>query len=72
MDVTENVSFTDYASIIWPPNCSKFAVNWKNDNDLTIFQHDVVGKFFDVVLFPLLILVIGPSLMPMSSLVLEL
>ena len=34
----------DYASGI--RNCSKLAVNWKNSNDVTIFRHDVIVKFF--------------------------
>ena len=54
------------------PDCSKLAINWKNDNDLTVFRHDVIVNFFDVVLFLLWILVIGPSFMSISSLVLEL
>ena len=28
------------------PDCSKLAINWKNDNDVTIFRHDVIIKFF--------------------------
>ena len=54
------------------PDCSKLAMNWKNDNDVTVFRHDVIVNFFDVVLFLLWILVIGPSFMSISSLVLEL
>ena len=53
------------------PDCSKLAINWKNDNDVTVFRHDVIVNFFDVVLFLLWILVIGPSFMSISSLVLE-
>ena len=30
------MSFTDYASGISLPDCSKLAINWKNDNDVTI------------------------------------
>ena len=37
-----------------------------------IFQHDVIVNFFDVALFLLSSLVTGPSLMSISSLVLEL
>ena len=54
------------------PDCSKLAKNKKNYNDVTIFQCDVNVNFFDVVLFPLSILVIGPSFMSISSLFLEL
>ena len=57
---------------IRPPDCSKLAKNPKNDNDVTIFRHDVNVNFFDVVLFLLSSLVTGPSFMSMSSLVLEL
>ena len=31
---------------IRPPNCSKLAKNPKNDNDVTIFRHDLNVKFF--------------------------
>ena len=36
----------DYASGIRLPHCSKLAVNWKNSNDITIFWHDVIVRFF--------------------------
>ena len=44
--VSGNISFTDYPSGIWLPDCSKLAVNWKNDNDVTIFQYDVIVKCY--------------------------
>ena len=28
------------------PDSSKLAINWKNDNDVTIFQNDVIVKYF--------------------------
>ena len=28
------------------PDSSKLAINWKNDNDVTIFQNDVIFKYF--------------------------
>ena len=28
------------------PDCSKFAIYWKNGNDITIFWHDITAKFF--------------------------
>ena len=31
---------------IRPPDCSKLAKNPKNDNDVTIFRHDVIVQFF--------------------------
>ena len=63
---------TDYVSGIRLPDCSKLAINWENDNDVTIFWNDIIVNFFDVVLFLLSSLVTDPSFMPISSLVLEL
>ena len=40
------MSFADYASGIRFPDCSKLVINWRNDNDLTIFQNDVIVKCF--------------------------
>ena len=70
--VTENMTFADSASGVRPPDCSKSAKNPRNENDVTIFRHDVNVKFFDVVLFLLSGLVTGPSFMSISSLTLEL
>ena len=70
--INENISFTDYASGIQLPDCSKLAVNWKNGNDVTIFRHGVSSNVFEVALFLLSSLVTGPSFMPISSLVQEL
>ena len=47
-------------------------INWKNDNDDTICRHEVIVKFFDIAMFLLLSLVIGPSFISLSLLVLEL
>ena len=44
--IYENVSFTDYASGIRLTDYSKLAINQKNDNDIIIFQHDVIVKIF--------------------------
>ena len=66
------MTFADSASGVRPPDCSKSAKNPRNENDVTIFRHDVNVKFFDVVLFLLSGLVTGPSFMSISSLVLEL
>ena len=44
--INENISFEDSASRIRLPDCSIFAINQKNDNDVTIFRHDVIVKFF--------------------------
>ena len=30
---------------IWLPDCSILAINWKNDNNVTIFWHDVIITF---------------------------
>ena len=71
--INGNISFTDYTSGIRLLDCSKLAVNWKNDNDVTIFEHNVIVNFFDVVLIFLSSLVAGPRFMSISSsLVLEL
>ena len=69
---TENVTFADSVSEVRPMGCSKLAKNPVNDNDVTIFWHDVNVKFFDVALFLLSSLVTGPCFMSISSLVLEL
>ena len=69
---TENIAFADSVSKTRPPDYSKLAKNLKNDNDVTIFRHDVNVNFFDVVLFLLSSLVTGPSFMSISSLILEL
>ena len=29
----------------------KLAINWKNDSDITIFQHDIIIKFFTLLCF---------------------
>ena len=53
------------------PNCSKLAMNRKNDNNVIISRHDVIFNFLDVLFF-WLSLVTGPSFMSISSLVPEL
>ena len=69
--MNENINFTDYASGIQLPYCSKLSINWKNGNGVIIFQHDVI-VIFDVPLFPLSNVVTCPSFIPISSLVLGL
>ena len=49
--INENVSFTDHALGILFPDCSKSTISWKNDNDLTIFQHDVIVNFLKLPYF---------------------
>ena len=44
--IDEYLYFTDYASEIQLPDCSKLEVNWKNGNDVTILGHDVIVKSF--------------------------
>ena len=39
------ICFTDYASGIQLPECSKLVENRKNGNDVTISQHDVTINF---------------------------
>ena len=72
MTVNENVSFTYCTFTIRLLDCSRLAINWKTDNDITISQHYVGVSFFDVGLFLLWSLVTGPSFMSISSLFLEL
>ena len=48
--VFENITFANSASEIQVLDCSKLAISQKNDNGITIFQHDVIVKFFYVVL----------------------
>ena len=37
---------SDYASGIRLLDCSKLALNWKKDNGVTIYWHDLITKFF--------------------------
>ena len=57
-------------SSIW--SCSKLAINWKNDNDITIYWNGIIVKYFWRCFFLLSSLVTGPSFMSISSLVLVL
>ena len=43
---TENITFADSVSGIRPLDLCKLTKNPKNDNDVTIFRHDVNVKFF--------------------------
>ena len=52
-------------------DCSNSAINQENNNDVTIYWHDVIVNFFDVALLALSKLVTGPSFMLISSLVLD-
>ena len=49
--VTENITSADSVSGIRPPDCSKFAKNPKNDNDITILRHDIIINFFTLFCF---------------------
>ena len=46
MTVNKNASFSGYASIIRLPDCSKLAINQKNDNDVTICWHESSSFFW--------------------------
>ena len=61
------MSFKDYASGIRLPGCFKLAINRKNNNEIKICRHDVIVKFFDIVLLLLPILVTGPCFMLKSK-----
>ena len=52
---------TDHASGIQLPYLSKLAINWKNDNGVSFFLHDIIVNFIS-----------GPSFMSISLLALEL
>ena len=43
--VTQNIIFADSVFRIRPPDCSKLTKNPKNENNVTIFRHDVNVKF---------------------------
>ena len=49
--VNENVSFTDSAFGIPLQDCSKYAKNQKNDNDVTICRHDAIVNFLTLSCF---------------------
>ena len=49
--ITENIPFADSMSGIRPPDCSKLARNPKNDNDVTVFRHDVNIIFLTLFCF---------------------
>ena len=70
--IYENVSFIDHVSGIWLQDGCILAINHKNDNDATIFWHNVIFNCFDVAVFILSSKVTGPSFMSISWLVLEL
>ena len=59
-----NVKFTNCASRIWLPD--KLVINQKNEN-VTICQHDIITKFFAVIMFLLSSLVTGTAFMAISS-----
>ena len=44
--INENVSFIDYTSGIPLPDCSNSAINWKNDNDVTIYWNGAIVNIF--------------------------
>ena len=70
--INGKISFIDCATGIHPPDCSKFAINWKNSNEVTISQHDVNVNFFRSYFFLLPGYVTGLSFMLVSSVVLKL
>ena len=46
--INKSVNFSDHASGIVLPYYSKLAITQKNDNEVTIFRHDVIVNFFEV------------------------
>ena len=49
--ITESINFADSVSGFRSPDCSKLAKNPKNDNDFTIFRHDVNVNFLTFFCF---------------------
>ena len=47
----ESITFTDHASRIRLSDCSRLAINRKNDNDVTIWWHDVIIIFLTLLCF---------------------
>ena len=72
ISINENVSFTVHASRIQLLDCSKLAINRKNDNYVTFAKMTPSSIFFNVVLFLMSILVTSPTFMSIPLLVLEL
>ena len=70
--INKSVNFSDYASGIVLPYYSKLALTEKNDNEVTIFRHDVIINFFEVQVFLLSSLATISSFMSLSLSVLEL
>ena len=66
------ISFRDYASKIWLLNYSELVINRKNDNDVSICQHDIIINFFWCCFVPLVKLSYWSKFMLISSLVMEL
>ena len=54
------------------PDGCKLAINWKKDNGVTIYWHDIVKFVFYLAVLLLSSLVTGPSFMSVSWLVMEL
>ena len=44
--IIEKVTFADFLFGIRPPDWSKLSKNSKDNNDVTIFRHDTIVKFF--------------------------
>ena len=61
------LSFIDHAFRIWLPDSYKLAINWKKDNDVTIYEMTLPINFSDVAVFLLSSLVTGASFMSMMS-----
>ena len=44
--INKNESFTDCVPGIRFPDCSKLVINLKNNNDITVYRHEVIVNFF--------------------------
>ena len=60
-----HLEFSFWIAPNWP-------ISWINNNAVKISWHDIIVNFFDLFVFLLSSLVSGPSVMSITSLVLEL
>ena len=70
--IHENVNFTDRTSGTWLPDCSKLAINQKNNNAINLAAKYHHQFFLCCLVFLLSSLVTGPVFMSLSLMVIEL
>lgn len=62
----EKLRIINHACGIRLPDCSKMAVDSKNDNKVTIYLDKVIVNFFNVIVFVFSSLDSGPNFMSLS------